>query len=534
MSAIAELIPGWPALRAMRWSDEQAADFYATGRWGEGCDRLLADHAARTPDRLAVTDGAMSLTWGELDRSARGLAASLLSAGLHTGDVALVRMANSTDHVLALYGLAAAGLVAYELPADTSDQHVAEAAQRTRAGALLADTAIADDLDVALVVDSAAALRGFAASEAAVRLPGQDPDAVSTLIGTSGTTGSPKIVMRTANGSLAMARSVIERSGLSGSDVLLTAAPLQGGVGWINAIGSVLLTGCTLVIPHGLDPETLLGLIERHRVTRIATLPTIANRMLGSAAFRPETVQTVEVLQTGGAFLAPDHARALERAFGCRTIVVYGAIDVGAPTMVSTDDADELRHTTLGRVCHGAELAVLGPGGEHLDAGETGELAMRGPDTALGYFDDDEATAMVYDADGWGRMGDLGALDADGYLRLTGRVKEIINRGGKKISIAEVEGAVAAVEGVRDVAAVGYPDPDLGERCAVFLVGDPGLGLDLLRERLTQRQVPKTIWPERVELIDALPVAVSGKVDRAALRALLAARQRAPPTPVSG
>lgn len=342
--------------------------------------------------------------------------------------------------------------------------------------------------------------------------------------------------MRSANSSLAMARSVIAHSGLSEVDTLLVAAPLAGGVGWINAIGSVALTGCSLVIAPDLAPEALLELIVAHRVTRIATLPTIAARMLGCDGCDPQTVRSVEVLQTGGAFLAPETARSLERAFACRVIVVYGAIDVGAPTMVSASDPRERRHTTLGRVCAGAELAILAPDGRHLRAGETGEVAMRGPDTALGYFADEAATASVFDEAGWGRMGDLGSVDDAGYLRLKGRVKEIVNRGGKKISLAEVEAAVATVDGVRDVAAVAYPDPDLGERCAAFVVFDPGtrLGLDELRERLRGLAVSKTIWPEWVEPIDALPVSASGKVDRDALRARLSVMdppQRPPASP---
>ena len=528
---IAELIPGWPALRGIRWSDEQAAGYYAAGLWGEGCDRLLAAHAAAAPQRLACTDGTRSLSYAELDRASRALAGALLGAGLRGGDVVLVQMANRTEHVLVLYALAAAGLVAYELPTETAAGAAATAARRTRATALMTDrppahrNAVAGALErPAVLVCAGAQLDARSAIEPPATLPGQDPDAVSTLIGTSGTTGTPKIVMRTANGSLAMARAVIAHSGLSGADTLLVAAPLAGGVGWVNAIGSVALTGCSLVIAPDLAPESLLRLIRRYAVTRIATLPTIATRMLGSPAFAPADVASVAVLQTGGAFLAPDIARSLERAFGCRVIVVYGAIDVGSPTMVSVEDPVQRRHTTLGRVCAGAELAIVGPGGEHLGAGETGEVAMRGPDMALGYFADDAATATVFDADGWGRMGDLGTVDAEGYLRLVGRVKEIVNRGGRKISIAEVEAAVAAVDGVCDVAAVGYPDPDLGERCAVFVVCEPGghLGLPELRARLTGLGVPKAIWPERVESIAALPVSGAGKVDREALRRRLA------------
>lgn len=529
MNGLADLIPGWPSLRDMRFTDEQAGRYYRAGHWDHrGLDHLLADHAHRSPQRTACTDGTTTLTYAELHDRARSVASALLQSGLERADVVLVLMGNDVEHVLVIYALAAAGLVAYELPTDIAPTALAQAAQRTRAGAVIADRPVAGELRAVLsgpglvVAPGGHSLAGLARTRSLALTP-QHPDDVATLIGTSGTTGTPKIVMRTANGSLAMARAVIAHSGLSRRDVLLGAAPLQGGVGFINSVCSVALTGCTLVIAPDLAPAALLDLIARHRVTRIATLPTIASRLLHVPGFDPAAVDSVEVLQTGGAFLSAEVARSLERAFGCTVIVVYGAIDVGAPAMVAVDDPVERRHTTLGRVVDGAELAIAGPAGEHLAPGEVGEVVMRGPDLALGYFADDAATAAVYDDDGWGHLGDLGSLDEHGYLRLVGRKKEIINRGGKKISIAEVEAAVAAVPGVRDVAALSYPDSDLGERCGVFLITDPGVVFDLarLREALSGLGVAKSLWPEAVRSIDAFPIARSGKVDRDALRAIL-------------
>jgi non-ribosomal peptide synthetase component E (peptide arylation enzyme) len=531
VNRLADLIPGWPSLREMRFSDEQADRYHRTGHWDHrGLDHLLADHAHRTPERMACTDGRVSLTYAELYDRARAVAGGLLEGGLHRADVVLVAMANDVDHVLTVYALAAAGLVTYELPTDTAAQDIGAAAARTRAGALITDHPISDDVRAALGAPGLIVGTGGkdpSLAELAAGPPGplapQHPDDVATLIRTSGTTGTPKIVMRSANCSLAMARAVIAHSGLSRRDVLLTAAPLQGGVGFINGIGSVALTGCALVIAPDLGPAALLELIAAHRVTRIATLPTIASRLLHVPGFESTDITSVEVIQTGGAFLSPDAARAIERAFGCTVTVVYGAIDVGAPTMVAVDDPVGRRHSTLGRVVDGAELAIVDPAGRHLGPGEVGEVVMRGPDLALGYFGDDAATATVFDAAGWGHLGDLGTVDEDGYLRLVGRVKEIINRGGKKISIAEVEAAVTAVPGVREAAAVSYPDSDLGERCAAFLVTDPDVELDLaaLRRELSTLGVAKALWPERVQSIDALPVSGSGKVNREALAALL-------------
>lgn len=531
MNRLADLLPGWPSLREMRFTDEQADRYHRTGHWDHrGFDHLLADHAHRTPRRMACTDGVTAITYAQLYDRARAMAGALLREGLQRADVVLVVMANGVDHVLAVYALAAAGLVAYELPTNTASAALVRAAQRTRAGGVITDRPLANELRAALsdpgviVGPGGRPLTELALGRAGELAP-QHPDDVATLIGTSGTTGTPKIVMRTANASLAMARAVIAHSGLSGRDVLLGAAPLQGGVGFINAICSVALTGCTLVIAPDLSPAALLELIAKHQVTRIATLPTIASRLLHAPGFEAEDVASVEVIQSGGAFLSAEVARALERAFGCTVMVVYGAIDVGAPAMVAIDDPVGLRHTTLGRVVDGAELAIADPAGNHLGPGEVGEVVMRGPDLALGYFADDVATAAVYDAGGWGHLGDLGTINEDGYLRLVGRVKEIINRGGKKISIAEVEAAVAAVAGVRDVAAVSYPDPDFGERCAVFLITDPGVVFDLasLCAELAMLGVTKSLWPECVRSTHAFPVAGSGKIDREALRAMLLA-----------
>jgi 2,3-dihydroxybenzoate-AMP ligase len=543
VNRLAALIPGWPSLREMRWTDAQADRYLRRGLWDHrGLDHLLADHAERAPERLACTDGVTTFTYAELHERARAVAGHLIDRGLERGDVVLIVMRGDAEHVLALYGLAAAGLIAYELPTDTAPAAIRTAAERTRAGAIITDRAQPAEVVSALGSPGLVVLGGAAASELRgvgrrrvalaqlargrpAALAPQHPDDVAMLIGTSGTTGTPKIVMRSANGSLAMARAVIAHSGLSAHDVLLTAAPIQGGVGFINGICSVALTGCTLVIAPDLAPAALLELIAAERVTRVATLPTIASRLPHAPDFDRYVTDTVEVIQTGGAFLSSDAARTLEQAFGCTVTVVYGAIDVGAPAMVAVDDPVWLRHTTLGRAVDGAELAILDVDGRSLRPGEVGEVVMRGPDLALGYFNDDAATATVYDADGWGHMGDLGTLDADGYLRLVGRVKEIINRGGKKISIAEVEAAVSEVPGVRDVAALSYPDPDLGERCAAFLITDPDIALDLdgLRGELIRLGVAKTLWPERVRAIDAFPVAGSGKVDRDALRRLLLA-----------
>jgi acyl-CoA synthetase (AMP-forming)/AMP-acid ligase II len=355
-------------------------------------------------------------------------------------------------------------------------------------------------------------------------LPGQDPDDVAVLVGTSGTTGTPKIVMRTANATLAMARNVVSRTGVGSDDVVLIGAPLSGGIGYINGLCTAADRGAAMLVPHANDPATLFDFIARYRATALQTVPTILRRMLEAPEAATADTSSLRLVQSGGAYLHAHTAALIESRFDCHVISAYGAVDVGTPSMVDArSDTAQHRHETVGPFFLESEIALVDGTGGQVSDGEVGEVVMRGPNTALGYFEDPEATRALFDDQGWGHFGDLGRVDEDGYLRIVGRLKEIINRGGKKLSIDEIEGHVRGFPGLRDVAAVGYADPDLGERCAVVAVTEPWLTLTVIKLRayLSQRRVPKALWPERVETIDELPLSPQGKVRRRELREML-------------
>jgi acyl-CoA synthetase len=533
--SLGDRMPGWPALRAVRWTDEQARSYYDDGYWEPlGMLDQFARHAERTPDKLAFGDGTAEVTFAQLQGQATSLGGALLDAGLEPGDIVLVRLHNSVDYAVTLIGLAAAGLVAYHVAADTNSGGLIAGMRRTEARAAIVeqplsaeerDALVAPALVVTLHVDGDDTLP-FADLLEVPRtdLSPQDPDAVANLIPTSGTTGTPKLVMRSVNCSLAMARALTERGMLGTEDTLLIGAPLSGGVGFFNGIGVGALTGCTTIIAPDLKAESMLALASRTKATRIATLPTVVTRMATAEALGEIDLSALRGVQTGGAFMRPEMGERIERDLGCRLTIIFGSVDVGSVTMTSFEEGDpERRFGTVGKLLTGAEGAIADPAGNHLPPGEVGEIVMRGPDTAFGYFDDPEATAQVFDADGWGHFGDLAVFDEQGYARIVGRLKEIINRGGRKISVLEVETAVGEWEAVRDVAAVGYPDDDLGERCAVFVVTRDGAEVDLaaLRAHLEAHGTGKWMWPERIVCVDALPVSSSGKVKRDELRARL-------------
>lgn len=516
----------WPHLSAMRWTPEQMRSYYACGIWDpRGLDALIADQARARPDRLALADEGIELSWAELAQRACDFGAGLIVAGVAPGAVVAVRMGNSVDHAVIVYGTAAAGAVAFELPPDSTPIQVASSLARTRAVALFADAEpTAAELDAlaapGLFARESAGLRAAGAG-AAVELPGQHPDDVAVLVGTSGTTGTPKIVMRTANATLAMARNVVSRTGVGADDVVLIAAPLSGGIGYINGLCTAADRGAALLLPHASDPATLFAFIARHRATALQTVPTILRRMVQSDAAADADLSSLRLIQSGGAYLHADTAAQLEARFDCHVISAYGAVDLGTPSMVDAHaDTAQHRHHTVGLGFPESELALLDESGRPVAAGEIGEVVMRGPNTALGYYEDPAATRALFDEEGWGHFGDLGRIDEEGYLRIVGRLKEIVNRGGKKLSIEEIEGHVRGFPGLRDVAVVGYADPDLGERIAAVVVTEPWLELtvDKLAVYLAQRRVPKALWPERVKAVAELPLSPQGKVRRRELR----------------
>jgi acyl-CoA synthetase (AMP-forming)/AMP-acid ligase II len=523
---------GWPALWRLRWSEEQRAAFYQSGIWAsEDLWRAACATADRWPDAEAYVDSTERITWGELvDRSA-ALARFFLHRGIGAGDVVAVQLPNWVEYPLVRYATSAAGAVLLSLPPDAGPQRTAHLLQLCRAKALITSAepapGVRDSLaPPGLVLSARATFRAGVDLSSAARDGGQrplggDPDSVDLLMGTSGTTGTPKLVMRTPNCFLAMSRSLVRRTGLDHDDTLMITAPIAQGMGYMHGIAEAALSGCRVVLLESLRAEAMLDAIERERVTVQSAVPTLAIRLLALPRLDTADTSSLRCHLNGGAVLPPETARDLEERAGCRILNLYGSLDIGVATMTSPQtDLPEARHTTVGQVVEATEFRLLGPDGEQAAPGETGEVVIRGANTAVGYFADPQGTARAFDAEGWGHLGDLGSVNAAGYLRISGRLKDVIIRGGHNVSAPEVEGVARDHPVVLDAAAVGYPDPELGERCAIFVVLLAGSTLDLagLLTFFAERGVPKRDWPERLEVVTEFPLDPQGKVRKAQLR----------------
>jgi 2,3-dihydroxybenzoate-AMP ligase len=271
--------------------------------------------------------------------------------------------------------------------------------------------------------------------------------------------------------------------------------------------------------------ETVFPLIEKARVTVVAGGVPLAVNWLASDWPERCDLSSLKVYMNGGARLLPELRRQVEARFGCTYMESFGAGE-GLLNQTRLDDPDDIRFNSSGRPISPAdEVKVLDEMGNEVPDGVVGELAVRGPYTVRGYYKAPALTAAAYTADGFYRMGDA-VRKVDGYLYLEGRIKDLINRGGEKVSTDEIENHIVAHPAVQNVCVVAMPDRVFGEKACAFVVPKPGAQLDFeaLKEFLLARGIAKFKLPERLELVDAFPLSPAGKVLRRELRDVIAAR----------
>ncbi|UAN04770.1 class I adenylate-forming enzyme family protein [Achromobacter mucicolens] len=471
--------------------------------------------------RPALVTAEETVTYADLRRRVGQAAGGLRAAGVAPGDYVGVAMERSLAQVLAILGVMAAGACPCPLEPRLS---VEETARRVAAVGLTwmladsdnADTARGCGLPAARVLDAAKIAQGgqdWSGADVAPAAPG-------LLLFTSGSTGNPKGVLLSHRGIVNNARGVLAHTGLTPGDRLLHVMPLHHTNALNNQIFTPLLAGASVALAGRFRAQDMPGLLAAFRPTIITGVPTMYARML-ELTFDPDSLTGLRFARCGSAPITEALHRRIEAFLGCPLVVSYGLSEA---TCTSTMNPPAARRVgSVGTVLEGQDVSLRLPDGSLAPAGAEGEICIAGDSLMLGYLGVDSADAG---APRLLRTGDLGRFDPQGYLMITGRIKDVIIRGGENISPALIEGVVTGMPGVAACCVVGAPDDDLGETPVIFVQGNGDCPPDAaaiqaeVLARLGRIYVPRdVIW------VDRLPENAVGKVDRKALARQAAGRE---------
>jgi cyclohexanecarboxylate-CoA ligase len=349
----------------------------------------------------------------------------------------------------------------------------------------------------------------------------RDPDLVSDVQFTSGTTGEPKGVGHTHNTLYARARALYDPLSLGSEDVVFMPSPLAHSTGFVYGCMTPLMLGMTAVYQDVWDAASALEIIETERASWTFGSTSFIVDLLSARRRRGGDASSLRYFVAGGAPIPPAIVREAREQLGTRVMAVWGMTENGAVTVTQPSEPESAAAESDGVPCPWMELKVARPGsGGELPPGAEGPLYVRGASQMLGYVKRSALTAGAVDEDGWFDTGDLARMGSDGHVRITGRSKDIIIRGGENIPVAEIEALLYEHPLVVDVAVVSYPDERLGERACAVVVPAEGAtpSLEDLVSYLAAAGVSRTYWPERLEIRPELPRTASGKVQKFALR----------------
>jgi acyl-CoA synthetase len=498
-----------------------ARTFYESGLWqAETFYDLVSRNAAARPDAAALQDGRRRLTWAEVKSSVDALGSGLAAAGLRPGDRVGVWMSNRVEAVLTFLACAREGFACNpSLHRSQSCEDVAALLRRIGARALLAEPgwgagATAGRLEAVLQAEPRAPLLfspDTLPTGSAATPPCPDPDKVCYLAFTSGTTGEPKCVMHSDNTLLANARELVRDWGHDPRTVILSLSPLSHHIAWV-AVAQWLVAGCRLVTDDAPAGTSRLDWILETGATYVMGVPTHAIDILTEQERRGLSgLGAVQVFYMAGAPIPPSVAERFSRQ-GVRPQNVYGMTENSSHQYTHPDDRQDAVLQTCGRGGAAYEVRIFDPADpdKPLESGRIGEIGGRGAALMLGYFDDQAATEASFNAGGWFLSGDLGALDETGALRIEGRSKDLIIRGGHNIYPARIEALALRRADVEKAACFPLPDDRLGERACLAIIGDADP--QALLDHLTAEGLPKADLPEFFLRLTAFPLTASGKV----------------------
>jgi acyl-CoA synthetase (AMP-forming)/AMP-acid ligase II len=534
-----------------RYPDDEIQGFYEAGQWQpESLFDLLEAQAMARPAKVFVFDSATSLTYSELREQTLRLAAGFRRSGIGRGDRVAVQLPNWSEFFTITIALNRIGAVLVPIMPIYREEEVAYVlahAGVTAAvtceefknfryldmyAALKEDHPALKSLFVARASNAVGPAVGTALSALAVDGPLADlidelgpdtsPDDGFMIVYTSGTTSRPKGCFHTLNTVRSSAAAICRSLAYGENDVQFGPSPVTHSTGLATSLLTPLLVGASSCLMEAWEPTEAMRLIEQHGCTVAVTATAFIQMLMKAHDPGKHDLSSMRLWVCAG---APIPGSVVERAkdllSGGRVLSLYGRSENFLTTMCTIDDPPARSASSDGSALAGTVVKIVDAFGEEVPRGQEGDIAYKGPSHMLEYFHDQPQTDALFTDDGYSRSGDLGVMDADGYVRVTGRLKDIVIRGGFNISARELEDLLAEHPAVGDVAVVGMPDETLGERVCAYVVpaeGQPEPVLADLTGYLRSHGVATPKLPERLELIGQLPLTATGKVQKHLLR----------------
>ena len=528
----------------LTFNEQRRAAYRQQGLWG---DASLADYWQQTaramPDKIAVVDNhGASYTYSALDHAASCLANWMLAKGIESGDRIAFQLPGWCEFTVIYLACLKIGAVSVPLLPSWREAELVWVLNKCQAKMFFAPTLFKQTRPVDLILPlqnqlpqlqqivgvdklapatSSLSLSQIIADNTPLTMAiTTHGDELAAVLFTSGTEGLPKGVMLTHNNILASERAYCARLNLTWQDVFMMPAPLGHATGFLHGVTAPFLIGARSVLLDIFTPDACLALLEQQRCTCMLGATPFVYDLLNVLEKQPADLSALRFFLCGGTTIPKKVARECQQ-LGIKLLSVYGSTESSPHAVVNLDDPLSRFMHTDGYAAAGVEIKVVDDARKTLPPGCEGEEASRGPNVFMGYFDEPELTARALDEEGWYYSGDLCRMDEAGYIKITGRKKDIIVRGGENISSREVEDILLQHPKIHDACVVAMPDERLGERsCAYVVLKAPhhSLSLEEVVAFFSRKRVAKYKYPEHIVVIEKLPRTASGKIQKFLLR----------------
>jgi 2,3-dihydroxybenzoate-AMP ligase len=547
-------------VKPIRYKTEMTDEFLNDGFWTkETFYDFWAKNAQEIPDQEALVDSKYRLTWKEAVELVDAMAASWVEMGLEKHSRVIIQSPNSVYGFLARIACERAGLISLTVYPYLRKKELTYMVDRTKASAViilhtynkfnylemyedlqkefthlknifLFDDVVPDEapegtLSLTKMVEERAK---SPVDKSVLEERRFDPvENIAILTTTSGTTGIPKLVEWPPAPRICTSKGRVDIWGLNKNDITMAIAPHAGGAAGTLTYFAAPIAGAKTVMLEEFSPDAALALIEKEKATAIGVVPTHLIRMLEADVSKYD-LSSLRFIRSAGGYLAPQVAEEAENAFGASITSDLGTQDMGSVSGCRVEDSKDLRRRTVGRMLPGNKVRLADKENKETTVpdGEPGILYFRGPHAPAGYYRDEELTSTVFDKDGWTTTEDIVKFD-QGCLWILGRAKDMIIRGGQNIYPAEVEGLLNDHPAVASVAIVGYPDREMGEKCAAYVIPKAGKEFDfkIMLDHLKSKEIAMFKLPEHLEVVDEFPaVGDSGKINKETLKKDIRAR----------